>query len=263
MRDIVRITLVGIFRDRVFYGILMVALIFLIIPLVSSLSMRQVTELSITLSLSLISFILLLLSVFLGATSVWKDIERRYTYSVISLPISRGTYLVGKFIGISLFLLLITIVLGSIACLVVNFASGIYPSERPILWSNLLLCFIFDALKYILLVAYAFLFSTVSTSFFLPVFGTIVIFLAGSATQQVYDYINSPSSAMLSPVAKKFASVFYYVLPNFSAFDLHVNAIYGLAVPAQAILLPSLYFVIYTSLVLVAATMVFARREMN
>src|SRR5512135_2342994 len=97
MLNMVQITLRGIFRDRVFQGIIMTALIFFAIPTVSSLSMRQVTELSMTLSLSLISFILLLLSVFLGGTSIWKDIERRYTYGVLGLPIPRGRYLLGKF----------------------------------------------------------------------------------------------------------------------------------------------------------------------
>ncbi|MDY0302111.1 MAG: ABC transporter permease, partial [Trichlorobacter sp.] len=61
MRDIILITLKGIFRDRVFQGILVLGILFLFIPSAASLSMRQVTELSITLSLSLISFILLLL----------------------------------------------------------------------------------------------------------------------------------------------------------------------------------------------------------
>ncbi|HCB31456.1 MAG TPA: hypothetical protein DEP50_12775, partial [Acinetobacter lwoffii] len=76
MISILQITLKGIFRDRIFQGIMALAVLFLLIPFAASLSMRQTTELSITLSLSLISFIMLLLAVFLGATSIWKDIER-------------------------------------------------------------------------------------------------------------------------------------------------------------------------------------------
>lgn len=262
MREIVVITLKGIFRDRVFQGIMGVGIIFLFIPAISSLSMRQVTELSITLSLSLLSIILLLLSVFLGATSVWKDIERRYTFSVISLPFSRTTYLLGKYIGISLFIFLATCFLAGIASVVIWVASGIYPSERPIVWINYFLCILFDALKYILLVAYAFLFSTVSTSFFLPIFGTITVYFMGNATQQVQDYLNSAASSQLSPFIRSTASMLYYILPNFSAFDLNVNAIYGLAVPIKGILLPPVYFIVYTSLIMMLSAKIFARREM-
>src|ERR1035437_3703603 len=149
MTTIIRITLKGIFRDRVFQGIMVTACAFLLIPVVASLSMRQVTEFSLTLSLSLISFILLLLAVFLGGTSLWKDIERRYTFSVLGLPISRQSYMLGRFGGTALFVLLAAAVLGVVAFAVVLYSSNIYPSNRPIVWSTMALCILFDALKYI------------------------------------------------------------------------------------------------------------------
>lgn len=263
MTSIIGITLKGIFRDRVFQGIMVTACAFLLIPGIAALSMRQVTELALTLSLSTISFIMLLLSVFLGGTSLWKDIERRYTFSVLGLPLSRQSYLLGRFGGTALFVLLATIVLGIASCAVVAFTSAMYPPDRPVMWSTLLLCIFFDALKYILLIAVAFLFSTVSTSFFLPVFGTIATFLAGGVTQQVYEYVQSPTSKNLSPAVKQIASGLYYLLPNFSAFDLKVNAIYGLPVPVGGLLLTVAYFVVYLGILLSLATVIFMRREMR
>lgn len=263
MTSIIGITLKGIFRDRVFQGIMVTACAFLLIPAIASLSMRQVTELALTLSLSTISFIMLLLSVFLGGTSIWKDIERRYTFSVLGLPLSRQSYLLGRFGGTALFVLLATIVLGGAACAVVAFTSAMYPPDRPVMWGTLLLCIFFDALKYILLIAVAFLFSTVSTSFFLPVFGTIATFLAGGVTQQVYEYVQSPTSKNLSPAVKQIASGLYYLLPNFSAFDLKVNAIYGLPIPAGGLFLTVAYFVVYLGILLSLATIIFMRREMR
>jgi ABC-type transport system involved in multi-copper enzyme maturation permease subunit len=263
MASIISITLKGIFRDRVFQGIMMTACAFLLIPVIASLSMRQVTELSLTLALSLISFILLLLAVFLGGTSLWKDIERRYTYSVLGLPLSRQMYLLGRFGGTALFVLLAAAVLAVAAFAVVLYSSAVYPSDRPIVWSTMALCILFDALKYILLIAVAFLFSTVSTSFFLPVFGTIATFLAGGITQQVYEYINSPASKNLSPLVKQLATGLYYLLPNFGAFDLKVNAIYGLPVPVNGLLLTVAYFVVYVGILLSASASIFMRREMR
>lgn len=263
MMNIARCTLKGIFRDRVFQGILVTALLFPLIPSIAMLSMRQVTELSITLSLSLISFILLLLSVFLGGTSLWKDIERRYTYAVLGLPLTRGRYLLGKFAGTAFFTLVVSLVLGIAACLVVSWSSTIYPSDRPIIWGNLTICVLFEALKYILVIAFAFLFSSVSTSFFLPVFGAIAIFLAGNVTQQVYDYINSAAGATLSPLVRQIAEGLYYILPNFSAFNLKVNAIYGIPLSSSGIFLTLAYFVVYTSIVLSLAVLVFSRRELR
>jgi ABC-type transport system involved in multi-copper enzyme maturation permease subunit len=225
--------------------------------------MRQVTELSMTLSLSLISFILLLLSVFLGGTSLWKDLDRRYTYSVLSLPLSRETYLIGRFGGTSLFLLVTSFVLGAAAFAVVSYTNGIYPPDKPVAWGNMAFCIFFDALKYIILIAFAFLFSTVSTSFFLPVFGTIAIFIVGEVTQQVYDYVHSAAGQKLAPLAKQTATALYYILPNFSAFDLKINAIYGIPLSAHGLLLIAFYFILYTVIILALSVIIFSRREMR
>jgi Cu-processing system permease protein len=263
MLSVARITLKGVFRDRVFQGIFMIALLFLFIPSVASLSMRQVTELSISLSLSLISFILLLLAVFLGGGGLWKDMERRYTFSVLGLPMKRGDYLLGKFCGTALFLLLSVLFLGAVSSLVVFFSSGIYPSPRPVAWHYLFLALFYDSLKYILLVAVAFLFSTVSTSFFLPIFGTIVIFLVGSASQEAYDFIHTPLAKDIPAFVKTAVTGLYYILPNFTAFDLKLNAIYGVAASGQGLLLTFGYFIVYTVIVLFLATLIFSRRELK
>jgi len=263
MLTVMSITLKGIFRDRVFHGILMVACILPLIPVISSLSMRQVTELSITLSLSMISFILLLLSVFLGGTALWKDIERRYTHSVLSLPITRSAYLLGRFCGNALFLFIAAILLGCVAAAVVWFVSAGSPPDRPVIWINVFLAVFFDAMKYILLVAIAVLFSTVSSSFFLPIFGAISAFLVGSSSQQVYDYVNSQQAQNLSLMTRKSATALYYVLPNFSAFDLKVNAIYGLPLSLNGLLLTLAYGMVYGGIVLAISSAIFIRREMK
>jgi len=226
--------------------------------------MRQVTELSITLSLSLVSFIMLLLSVFLGATSIWKDIERRYTFSILSLPISRAGYILGRFFGITLFMLITAMFLGGMAMIIIKIASLIYPPARPLLWSAIVTSVFFDALKYILIVSVAMLLATVSTSFFLPIFGSICTFLAGTATQQVYDYLHTYSAqAAVSVFVRKAALIFYYLLPNLSGFDLKLHAIYAIPLNGSGLVLTVIYFAAYTGIVLCASTVLFARREMK
>ena len=264
MLSIILITLKGIFRDRIFQGIMVLAVLFLFIPSVASLSMRQVTELSTTLSLSLISFIMLLLAVFLGATSIWKDIERRYTFSVLSLPVSRTTYLIARFVGIALFMLIAAIFLGGIAMISIKFASLTYPPARPLLWSAIVAAIVFDALKYIIVVAVAMTLATVSTSFFLPIFGAFSTFLAGTVTQQVYDYLHTPSAqAAVSGVVRTASILLYYLLPNLGGFDLKVHAIYAIPLNMQGLVLTLVYFLVYTGIVLSIGAILFTRREMK
>jgi ABC-type transport system involved in multi-copper enzyme maturation permease subunit len=263
MPQIICITLKGIFRDRIFQGIMALAVMFLFIPTVASLSMRQVTELSILLSLSLISCIQLLLAVFLGGTLVWKDIERRFAFSVLSLPISRTTYLFGRFIGVALFLLLTTAILGSVALLVIKASAGIYAPDRPLAWLTIVLAIFMDSLRYILLVAVAMMLSTVSTSFFLPIFGTISTLLAGNLLQEVHEYLMTTAAADTAPVVKGAVTFLYYLLPNLSAFDIKVNAVYSLPVSTRGILLTILYCAAYSAILLGGAALLFNRREMK
>lgn len=257
------VTLRGIFRDRVFQGILVASLVFLAIPSISTLSMRQVTALTLTLSLSLVSFILLLLAIFLGGVSLWRDMERRYTHSVLTLPMSRSRYLLGRFAGISLFLLGTAILLGLIAAVVVFLVSTWHPPDRAIAWGAFVAAVGFDVFKCIMLVSIAALFSSVSTSFFLPVFGTIAVYLVGGASQQAFDYVHSTAGQTIAPVLRQCANILYYILPNFSAFNLKVNAIYALPLNFGGLALTAGYGVIYTTFVLLSAAVIFARRELG
>lgn len=263
MAHIISLAFKGIVRDRIFHGILFTAALFALVPSISSLSMRQGTELSITLSLSLISFILLLVSVFVGGTSLWRDIGRRYTFSVLSLPMSRTVYLVGSFLGIALSVLAIGAFLGTIATGVIWITSKLYPPEHAVNWGYISLTIFFASLKFIFLTAWAFFFSTFSTSFFLPVFGTITTYFAGSALQQVYEYIISPTARDFNPFIKDAVKVLYYLLPNLSSFDLHVYAIYGVPLQFEGILMTLAYFLVYTMIVMTIASIIFQKREIT
>lgn len=259
---LIQTSLKGFLRDRIFISIATIALFFLLVPAISTLSMRQVPELSLTLSTSLISFILFLLSVFLGGTSLWRDIEKGYTSSLLSLPLQRYHYVLGKFFGVVVFLLFTVILLSLVASVVVYVTTLLYPPSRALLWSNITLLFFFEALKYIMLVSCAFFFASVSTSFFLPVFGTVAIFFTGSVSQQAYDYVHSIAGQSLPMVSRNAATVLYYVLPNFSIFDLKAQAIYSIPLDLNGVYFALAYFVVYTSIVVSLTTLVFAQREL-
>lgn len=253
-----------LFRDRVLYAVLGVAGVMLLaIPSLSSFSMRQVQELAITLSLSAISFTLLVMALLLGAHSVWRDVDRRFTLSILSLPIERMTFVLAKFLSIAVFLSLCGLLLGSVSCLIITLSSLQYPSDLPIAWPTIWLAIFADIAKYILLAAFALLLSTVSTSFYLPFFGALAIYLAGSASQEVYEYVSGSFDEKLPAGLAALVRGIYYLLPNLSAFDFKVNAVYALPVEASAMLLPFVYFLTYGSIVLFLAVWAFSRRQFS
>jgi ABC-type transport system involved in multi-copper enzyme maturation permease subunit len=261
--QILQITFFSIIRDRVLYALAGAGLLlFVLVPVISLFSMRQIQELGITLSLSSISLVLLVLATLLGGFSVWRDIERRYTAAVLGLPVSRTEFLLGKFAGISLFLGLCVIVLGLISVVVINLSASFYPSDLPIAWATIALAIVAEGLKYILLTAFALLLSSLSTSFFLPIFGTLAIYFTGNASQEVMEYVSGEFGQQISTPAKLVIQSVYYLVPNFSIFDLKVYAVYALPVSIDSILYMVLYFLIYTAILLFLATRAFSRREL-
>jgi len=250
-------------RDRILYAVLGVATFMLcMVPALSSFSMRQVQELSITLSLSTISAVLLVVTLLLGSSSIWRDIERRHIATVLALPISRDCYLLAKFFSIGAFIILTGVVLALTSTAMIALAATQYPSDLPLAWGNILLAIGVDILKYLLLAALAVLFSAVSTSFFLPFFVTLAIFLAGSASQEVYEYVSGQLAPQIAPFQVQVIKAVYYLLPNFSAFNFKVHAVYALPVSAEAILFPLGYALIYGGVVLGTAIWAFNRREL-
>ena len=262
-RVIIEVTLKSLLRDRLLQLLLVCALcIFLVVPALSLFSMRQVQELSVTLSLSAISAILLMLTVILGSSSVWRDLDRRYLASILGLPVSRTIYMLGKFTGIVVFILIGCILLGLVASVAIALMSAQYPSEIPIRWQYVWIAILFDGLKYVLVAAVALLLSSLSTSFYFPFIGTLVIYFCGSASQQVYEYIGSGYGKTLSSVTRSLINLIYYCIPNFAAFDFKVQAVYALPVSFQGLLYTGVYFLIYTSIILFIAVWAFNRREL-
>ena len=65
-------------------------LLLLTTPVVALFSMRQVLALATSYSLSIISLMGLLLTLFLAMSLLAKDLEQGHVYTVCSLPISRS-----------------------------------------------------------------------------------------------------------------------------------------------------------------------------
>ena len=152
--NVLTATLKSFQRDRILYAVFGVALLLLLfVPALSLFSMRQVQELAITLSLSAISFVLLILAALLGASSIWRDVERRYTTSVLGLPVSRAAFVLGKFAGIALLIATAALVLGGVSLVGITVAAAQYQSDTPISWLNIGVAIASSGLKYVLLAA--------------------------------------------------------------------------------------------------------------
>ncbi|WP_243371818.1 ABC transporter permease [Geotalea sp. SG265] len=250
-------------RDKLLHAIAAVGvLLVVLIPLVSLFSMRQVQELAIAIATSASSFILLIVTLLLGSSSVWRDIERKYTHSLLGMPFSRTSYLLGKYIGSAAVVSGIALLLGGVSLIAIKIAAAQYKSDLPLLWGTVITAMFYDTLKNLLLLAVAFFFSALSTSYYFSFFVTIAIYMAGTATQDVYEYMSGSYGNNFSPSLHTITKALYFLLPNLQAFNLKVYAIYSLPLNLGGLCLTFLYFIIYTGIILMLSSWAFSRREL-
>jgi Cu-processing system permease protein len=89
-------------RDRVVAGVVVAGLALLALTqAASSLAMGESRRFTVDLGLSGISVLGLLVILLTGTSLVAKEVERRTIYNLLSRPITRPAYLVGKWIGFS------------------------------------------------------------------------------------------------------------------------------------------------------------------
>ena len=94
-------TFLELVRDRVIYGILVFAFLLVLMSLVvAQLSYVESQRILMDLGLAGLEVSALILSVFLGATIVFREVEKRTVLTLFARPVSRGQFLLGKFFGL-------------------------------------------------------------------------------------------------------------------------------------------------------------------
>ena len=100
-------------RDRVLYNLVLFALLLIGgAVFLGELSGGQEAKIIIDLGLSAILLFGVFIALFVGVGLVHKEIERRTLYAILSKPVGRGQFLVGKYLGLCLTLLVNILIMG-------------------------------------------------------------------------------------------------------------------------------------------------------
>src|SRR3954453_15169730 len=99
-------------RDRVLYNLVLFVLLLIAGAIfLGELSAGQETKIIIDLGLSAMVLFGVFIAIFVGVGLVYKEIERRTLYTILSKPIGRGQFLLGKYLGLCLTLLINVVVM--------------------------------------------------------------------------------------------------------------------------------------------------------
>jgi ABC-type transport system involved in multi-copper enzyme maturation permease subunit len=189
-------------------------------------------------------------------------VERRSIYSLLSKPIGRTEFVLGKYCGLML-TLLVNVSVMTVAFYAVLFymgsmedpairASWPAPATDPAMLKAVGLIVI----ELMLVTAIALFFSTCSSPFLSAAltFGLWVIGHFNADLRNFEAVVESKAAAWLT-------RGLYYVLPNFAAFDVKAQVVHGQAVDGSYVALTAVYGLMYLTLVLVGAATIFSRRD--
>jgi Cu-processing system permease protein len=112
-------------RDRVLHGVLGLALTLLVFTLaLAELALDQQQRVVLDLGLASISLFSVIMAVFLGSSLLYKEIERKTLYVILPKPIRRHEFLLGKYFGIVLTVLVFVAIMGAVQLWVCALQAG-------------------------------------------------------------------------------------------------------------------------------------------
>jgi ABC-type transport system involved in multi-copper enzyme maturation permease subunit len=253
-------------RNRSLFGILFFSLFILGLNVaVAGFFMREIGKVTVDMNLSALSFSGLLLVLFVGVNLMAKDIDRKTIHLVLSKPISRIEYLWGKYLGIVWFVLVSLSVLLAFSSVTVFGIKSLYPAYfESFSWLIFYQACIFIFIKLAVLTAIVVFFSAITTSSFLTLVLAICSYIVGETIEEVVFYLKSGLGEDAFPASmQRIIDVVSYLFPNFSVFDFKLEAAHGLAIASERLVFSLGYAVVYVSILLVGASMIFSRREFN
>ena len=237
-------------RDRILYAVLIFALVMLAgSAILVTISVGGEEKIVKDLGLATISIFGALIAVFLGIGLVSKEIEKRTVYTVISKPIHRYQFILGKYFGLVL-TLLVNVAVMAFGLIGLAYVWEGIPSPR------LLLAVLFIFLELMLVTAIALVFSTFSSPTLSAIF-TLCLFVAGHLSADLRLFATRFGGRVLRGAVEGL----YFLLPNLSRLNFKDQAVHSLPVDGGTAALSFLYAIFYIAALVLAAMAIFQRRD--
>jgi ABC-type transport system involved in multi-copper enzyme maturation permease subunit len=216
-------------------------------------SFREQLTVIKSLGLGLIAIVGLLIVVVLGINLISTEIERRTIYTILSKPVRRYEFLLGKFLGSMMTLFTNLLLMSIVFVATITWKNNWVPDLN--LFKGVLMIFF----QLMLLGAVAMLFSVFTTpvvNFFL----TTAVYIVGNLSDYTATMMRSDSF-----VTKAFYTVVHYLTPNFANFNTQNPLIHPeVAIKGEAMYYTTniLYAIIYAAILLIISVLVFEKRDM-
>lgn len=237
-------------RDRILYLLLFFAAVSLIFSRVLALlTVGDRVKIVKDVGLSSISLFGMLMAIMIGTGLVYKEIDKKTIFTLLSKPIQRWQFLLGKFFGLAITLFVLTLLMSLIFLIILFFHT--FRIEGKIL-----IAILFIFLELVLITAVAILFSCFSTPILSSLF-SLAFYLIGHLSWGMDTLIQRTKSG----TGRLFLRGLYTFLPDLENFNFKTEVVQGLTVEPRFYLFSAVYGLVYTFFILLLAVLIFRKRD--
>ena len=240
------------FRSKGMVGILFAGMTLIVLTnILANLYVGDRARILQTSGFFFIGFWGLLTSVFLGATVVNKEIQDKTLYLLLVRPMSRGTYLIGKWLGLVATLLIIFVGISSV------FLINLKMNGIAILIPHFMaLACIF--MEWCLLATFSLMFSTFTTPFLNGLF-VYCVWMLGHLSNDLLIYYRNVSDQSYSILLK----IIHMIIPNLEAINFRSDVIYGKSIEPVLFGMALSVSVLWIVTILILSATIFSFRKLS
>ncbi|MBJ21735.1 MAG: ABC transporter permease [bacterium] len=239
-------------RNKLLYTLLGFSLMMIASGLVlATLSYVEVDEILQDMGMAAIRLFSGGIAIFLGIGLIYNEVERRTIYTILSKPVSRTEFLLGKWVGLTTTVWIQLVLMAAAFALVSTFAGAPLGLNHGIAIAMV-------GLELMVLVAIATLFSAFTTPM-LAAFFTTGLWMIGHLSRDLRALGQQSDLDSVSAMS----SFVFMLVPDFEAFNKTLEAVHGLPIPGSEIVLALIYALGYTVCALLVGSMIFNRRDLK
>ncbi len=217
--------------------------------LLATLSYVEVDEILQDMGMSAIRFFSAGIAIFVGIGLIHNEVERKTIFTILSKPVSRSEFLVGKWAGLTLTVWL-QLALMSLAFGIVSWMAG-----APLGFDHAIAIALIG-LELMLLVAIATFFSAFTTPMLAALF-SIGLWMIGHLSRDLRALGQQSDLESVSTAA----NWLFRLMPDFEVFNKTLEAVHGLPIASSEIQMAVVYALGYTLSTLIVGSMIFSRRD--
>jgi ABC-type transport system involved in multi-copper enzyme maturation permease subunit len=199
--------------------------------------------------ISLIEIFGFFIIVFVGTRIFHQETERKTIYSIMSKPVSALEFVAGKFLGMYYLIVVVLLLLFAIFMLF----SGLYLGRIDLYLLNILYFFLFEFLLLDALVIFLSCFMAPLTS---GIIALLLFFIA-----HLTFYLITLTQLIKIPALAILLNFLYYVLPNFSVFNIKASVVYHLPIGINTYMLVFSYSLLYSLILIIFSSFLFSNKE--